>query len=123
MISRFFRHIRDGFVGVKRHFGNALSSIAAVTITLLLIGVFVVLFLNIRSLTEEIEGSISLSVLLNYEVDGEQREVIKSDIEMINGVESVEFRSKDDEFDYYVSQYSDEEDTKGYKMYPKCTRR
>ena len=117
MISRFFRHIRDGFVGVKRHFGNALSSIAAVTITLLLIGVFVVLFLNIRSLTEEIEGSISLSVLLNYEVDGEQREVIKSDIEMINGVESVEFRSKDDEFDYYVSQYSDEEVIDFYNLY------
>lgn len=118
MIRRFFRHIKDGFVGVKRHFGMAFSSATAVTITLLLIGVFAVLTVNLNALTEEIEGSISLSVLLDYEVDKEdEKAILISQVKKLPGVSSVEYRSKDDEFDYYVSQYSDEDVIEFYDLY------
>ena len=117
-IRRFFRQIKEGFVGVGRHIGMAISSATAVTITLLLIGVFLVLTVNLNALTEEIEGSISLSVLLNYEVsDASQREAISSQIKKIDGVTNVEFRSKETEFDYYVSQYSDDEVIDFYNLY------
>ena len=67
-IRRFFRHIREGFVGVKRHFGMAFSASSAVTITLLLVGVFAVFAINMAYLTKEIEQSISLVALIDYEV-------------------------------------------------------
>lgn len=118
MFRRFLRHIKDGFIGVKRHFGMAFSSAIAVTITLLLIGVFAVLTLNLNALTKEIEGNISLSVLLDYDFDGkDQRTEISNEIKSINGVASVEYRSKDEEFEYYVSQYSDEEVIGFYELY------
>lgn len=103
-IRRFARHIRDGFEGVGRHLGMSLSSSTAVTITLLLIGFFLVLTANLYSLTVEIEGSISLSALVSYDAE-DQIDAIKSKISVIDGVEEVVYQNKDKEFDFYVSMY------------------
>ena len=70
---RFFRHLREGFIGVKRHFGMAFSAASAVTITLLLVGAFGVFAVNMAYLTQEIEQSISLSALIDYSVTDPSR--------------------------------------------------
>ena len=69
MFHRFFRHIKEGFIGVKRHFAMAISSASAVLITLTIIGVFGMLVVNMAYLTKEIEQSISLVALIDYDVD------------------------------------------------------
>ena len=108
MFRRFFRHIKEGFIGVKRHFAMALSSISAVLITLTMIGVFGVLVINMYYLTKEIEQSISLVALIDYDVESEsQIATMKKQIENMSGVEEVVYRTKDEEFDYYNEQYPD----------------
>ncbi len=108
MFRRFFRHIKEGFIGVRRHFGMAFSSATAVTITLTMIGVFAVLVSNVAFLTQEIEQSISLVALIDYDVtDQTQLNSMKKQIENMDGVLSVEYRTKDQEFDYYNEQYPD----------------
>ncbi len=108
MFHRFFKHIKEGFIGVGRHFGMAVSSAASVTITLLLVGFFLILTYNLNIITRDIEDSISLSALVSYDVTNESTlNTIKSQIESIDGVKSVEYRSKDEEFTYYVNQYPD----------------
>ena len=54
LLRRFLRHIKEGFLVVKRHFAMAISSASAVTITLLLVGVFTVFAFNLGYLTKEI---------------------------------------------------------------------
>lgn len=116
MFRRFFRHIKEGFIGIGRHFSMALSSIASVTITLLLIGLFLILTVNLNVLTQELEGSISLSALVSYNVTSDSElKAIKTQIESIPGVKEVKFQSKEDEFDYYISQYPDLSDF--YELY------
>ncbi len=108
MFRRFFRHIKEGFIGVRRHFAMAISSASAVTITLTMIGVFAVLVSNVAFLTQEIEQSISLVALIDYDVtDQTQLNSMKKQIENMDGVLSVEYRTKDQEFDYYNEQYPD----------------
>lgn len=108
MFNRFFRHIKEGFIGVKRHFAMAISSASAVTITLLLVGVFTVLAANLTYLTKEIEESISLVALIDYDVvDTSQINTMKTSIESMNGVLKVEYRTKDQEFDFYNETYPD----------------
>ncbi len=108
MFHRFFRHIKEGFIGVGRHFGMAVSSAASVTITLLLVGFFLILTYNLNIITKDIEDSISLSALVSYDVTNDSTlDTIKGQIEAIDGVKSVEYRSKDEEFTYYVEQYPD----------------
>lgn len=116
MFRRFGRHIKEGFIGIGRHFSMALSSIASVTITLLLIGLFVTLVINLSVLTMEIESSISLSALVSYDATSEnQINSIKSTIEKIPGVIEAQYVTKDEEFDFYVDQYPDLKDF--YELY------
>ncbi|MBR5341450.1 MAG: permease-like cell division protein FtsX [Erysipelotrichaceae bacterium] len=105
-IRRFFRHIREGFVGVKRHFGMAFSAASAVTITLLLVGVFGVFAINMAFLTQEIEQSISLVALIDYDVEDMGRiTAMKTQIEKLEEVDHVIYRTKDEEFDFYNQEY------------------
>ena len=68
LFNRIIRHIKEGFIAVRRHFGMDMSSATAITVTLLLVGVFTVLAANLTSLTIEIEDSISLVSLIDYDV-------------------------------------------------------
>ena len=107
-IRRFFRHIREGFLGVKRHFGMAVSSASAVTITLLLVGVFAVFALNLGYLTKEIESSISLVALIDYDItDTGTINNMKNSILSMENVDRVDYRTKDEEFDFYNETYPD----------------
>ena len=108
MFRRLGRHIRDGFIGVKRHFAMAVSSASAVLITLTIIGVFGTLVVNMAYLTQEIEQSISLVALIDYDVTNyTQINTMKTQIAGMEGVDKVEYRTKDQEFDYYNEQYPD----------------
>ena len=108
IFRRFIRHIKEGFIGVKRHFAMAISSAIAVTITLTMVGVFGILVVNMAYLSEEIEQSISLVAMIDYKVtDTTQINTMKTSIQNISGVEKVEYRTKDQEFDFYNEQYPD----------------
>ncbi|MBR4420963.1 MAG: permease-like cell division protein FtsX [Erysipelotrichaceae bacterium] len=106
LVRRFFRHIKEGFIGVKRHFAMAVSSASAITITLLLVGAFAIFALNMAFLTREIEQSISMVALIDYDVQ-DQIEIKKmqNKIQSFDGVDRVEYRTKDEEFDYYNEAY------------------
>ena len=97
MIHRFFRHIKEGFYGVGRHLGMALSSATAVMITLVLISLFLILTVNLFEMTRTIEESISISALIQKGAES-SHEQIESKILMIEGVKSVDYRSREDEF-------------------------
>ena len=106
IFRRFFRHLREGFIGVKRHFGMAFSASSAVTITLLLVGAFGVFAINMAYLTQEIEQSISLVALIDYSVeDPSEITLMKSKIENMEEVDRVIYRTKDEEFDFYNKEY------------------
>ena len=106
-IRRFFRHIKEGFIGVKRHFAMALSSASAITITLLLVGVFAAFAANIALLTQEIESSISLIALIDYDASKNNIDDMYNQIQGMEAVNDVIYRTKDEEFDFYNEAYPD----------------
>ena len=67
MIRRFFRHIREGFYGVGRHAAMSVSSASAVTITLLIISIFMIVTGNMQEVTQNIEGSVKISAFVAYD--------------------------------------------------------
>lgn len=107
MISR---PIKEGFRGVGRHWGMALSSAIAVTVTLTIISIFLVFSWHLRTFTKSIEYSMKIAVVVDEKYENKAAEDrIKAEIEKIEGVKSVDFSSKEDEFKYYLEQYDDEE--------------
>jgi len=108
MFHRFFNHIKEGFIGVKRHFSVCLSSASAVMITLTMLGFFAVLMINMSYMTSEVEKSISLVALVNYDVTSQTTiKAMEKQINNLEGVDHIDYRTKDQEFDYYVEMYSD----------------
>lgn len=107
MFHRLGRHIKEGFIGVKRHFSMAISSASAVMITLTLVGFFSVLMINMAYMTSEVEKSISLVALIDYDASSTQIKTMTKQIEKLPGVEKIEYRTKDQEFDFYNEMYPD----------------
>lgn len=118
MISRFFRHIKEGFFGVGRHAAMSLSSASAVTITLIIISIFAIFTANVSSMTDKIEGEVQISVMIDYASEAQENiDRIGLSISNIQGVEEVKFSSKEDEFQYYIDSFEDENERAIFESY------
>lgn len=110
MFNRFIRHIKEGFIGVGRHAAMSVSSASAVTITLLLISIFVLLTTNLQNITQGVEGGVKIGVLIDYNHENQSDlDAIENKIENVSGVKSIEFFSKEDELKYFLEQYDEDE--------------
>jgi len=106
MISR---PIREGFRGVGRHWAMSFSSAIAVTITLLIISLFLIFTFNVQNFTRGIEQSVDIYASVSFDHESsEDEQKIRTQIEAIEGVGEVQFNSKAEEFDYYLNSFEDE---------------
>ena len=118
MIRRFFRHIREGFYGVGRHAAMSVSSASAVTITLLIISIFMIVTGNMQEVTHNIEGSVKISAFVAYDHEEQaQLDMIQATIKNLEHVVSVEYSSKDQEFDELMETYEDESAREALETY------
>lgn len=104
MISR---PIKEGFSGVGRHLAMSISSAVAVTITLIIISLFMIFSFNVQNFTKNIESSMEISVMVAYDSE-DKEDTIKQQIEAIDGVKTVTFSDKAQEFQYYIDSFEDE---------------
>lgn len=115
MISR---PIKEGFSGVGRHWAMAISSAIAVTITLFIIALFIIFSYNVQNFTKNIESSMEISVMIDYNYeDASQEDAIKAKIEAINGVKSVTYSDKEQEFQYYIDSFDDEKTKEAFEPF------
>lgn len=107
MIRTFFRHLLESIKSLRRNGWMTVSSISAVTITLTLLGAFVMIILNTVKLAEDMENNVEVSVFINYGVTEEEQEALKNDLMAIPNVETVEFSSQDEELNRVKESYGD----------------
>ncbi len=107
MISRA---IKEGFSGVGRHWAMSISSAIAVAITLTIISLFLIFTSHLQAFTKNVESSMEISVLVDFDYESSTEEKrIEDSIKAIEGVRKVSFSTKEQEFNYYINQYDDEE--------------
>lgn len=104
------RHIKEGFIGFFRHPANSIATVFTMFISLLLVSFFFVAVTNLGYLTKEVENSLSLSALVDHGLSDAETKKIESNIYGIAGVVNVEYRTSEQEFDYYIEQNSDLKD-------------
>lgn len=110
MFRRFFRHINEGLQGVIRHFAMSISSATAVTVTLILIIVFLVFTSNLQEITKNIENSINITATVKFEAEGKDNiQRIENDLKRIAGVKEVKYHTKQQEYEYFLSNYQNEQ--------------
>lgn len=101
-MSRFLRHIKEGFVGAFRHGALLFSSAFSVTITLILMAVFMLLNSNIGEITRQIEQQVSLYVQIDNEAQQDAITTLGDGIKSLPGVSNVVFSDKDAELEFLI---------------------
>ncbi len=103
------RPIREGIRGVGRHWAMSISSAIAVTVTLIIISLFLVLSYHLERFTRTVESSVEISVMVSYDAESSSDlRRIEQEISKIGGVEDVTYSDKDQELDYYINSFEDE---------------
>src|SRR5690625_405801 len=109
------RHFKEGMKNVIRNGWMSVASIGAVTVTLFLVGTFIMLMLNINQMAIKVEEDVQIKTLIDLTADETAIKTLGEEIEAIDGVASVEFSSKDDEFKSLIEDMGDQ--GKAWELY------
>jgi cell division transport system permease protein len=96
-ISTMGRHLRESLKSLSRNGWMTFASVSAVTVTLLLVGVFIVLMLNMNKIANDLEKDVEIRVHLELNTSKDQINVLKQQINQVSGIDSVKFSSKENE--------------------------
>ncbi len=88
---------------MRRNFTMSSASILLVTLTLLVVGFVFVVSFNTAKLTESVLDSLKVYAYVDNTASDKESKAIKTEINKIDGVESIEFSSKEKELDSLVT--------------------
>lgn len=98
-IRTMWRHIRDAVKSLFRNGWSTFGAISAVSMVLLLVGIFVSLLFNMNKIATDVEQDVNVRVYIDLAADETKTEELKASIQALDAVDTVKFRSKDEELD------------------------
>lgn len=93
--STFLRHLREGFKSIFRNGWMSIASITSIVVSLLILGVFVLLVVNVNSIADNADSQVEISTYLQLNVDEELRTTLQEEIAAMPEVSSIAFVPKD----------------------------
>jgi cell division transport system permease protein len=109
------RHATESFKSIGRNGWMTFASVSAVTVTLILVGVFFVIMMNLNKVAETIEEDVQIRVHIDVAANAEDQQKLKSEIENISEVQSVKFSSKEQELEELIKSMG--EDGQAFKLF------
>jgi cell division transport system permease protein len=109
------RHARESFKSIGRNGWMTFASVSAVTVTLILVGVFFVIMMNLNRVAETVEEDVEIRVHIDVAATKENQDSLKAELEAIPEVKSVTFSSKEQELDALVKSMGEE--GKAFKLF------
>lgn len=91
------RHLREGMKNIFRNGWMTVASAGAVTVTLILVGTFLAVILNLNNMSKKVEDDVVIKVLIDVTAEDSDVQTLKNDIEDNPEVDSVIFSSKSEE--------------------------
>src|SRR5699024_11628529 len=91
------RHILEVYKNILINGWMSIASICAVTVTLILVGTFVAIMLNVNQMANKVEEDVVIKALIDLTAEDDEITALGDEIEEIQGVESVQFSSKEEE--------------------------
>lgn len=109
------RHFRESLKSLGRNGWMTFASISAVTVTLLLVGVFLVIMLNIQHITKQIERDVEIRVHVDLSATDADKDALRAKLEALSGVEKVAYSSKDEELQKLIESFG--EDGQSFRLF------
>ncbi|WP_106496679.1 permease-like cell division protein FtsX [Lentibacillus sp. Marseille-P4043] len=105
------RHFREGVKNIFRNGWMTVASVGAVTTTLILVGAFLALMLNLNQMADNIEDDVEINVLIDLTANEDQIKQLGDKIQQIGDVDSVVFSSKDEQLEELIESMGKEGDS------------
>ncbi|RWZ58729.1 ABC transporter permease [Halobacillus fulvus] len=102
------RHVKEGFKNLARNSWMTVASVSAVTVTLLLVGVFATILLNLNDIGSQIEEDVEVRVFIDLTAEEAEQDDLRQQIEDIPQASTVEFQSKEDGLNRLIESLGDE---------------
>lgn len=99
-ISTGLRHLREGTKNVVRNGWMTFASVSSISISLFILGLFLLLTLNVNYLAQQIESQVEIRVYLEVNTNKTQIDALQQQIQEMPQVASVKFVSKEEGLQY-----------------------
>ena len=107
-MNRILYNIKQAFLQIFRNKGMAVAAIFAITAMMLILGLFFVIYVNINLFAEMVKQDYdTVEVYLLDSTDQEMSDKIMETLQNVNGVTSVEFRTKDQALEILKERWGD----------------
>lgn len=107
-MSRFTRHFKEAFWGLIRHGGMTFSSIMAVTITLIMVSILLMITLNLSQIASIVQSEVQIHISITNETNATGITTLGNRIGVIQGVAKLTYSDKDSELDKFIAAYGPE---------------
>lgn len=101
------RHFRESFKSIARNGWMTFASVSAVTVTLLLVGVFLVIMMNLNHIANNVQNDVEIKVYVDNAADSATKTAIGKKIEGISEVDTVVFSNKQKELNNLIDDLGD----------------
>ncbi|MDL4839258.1 permease-like cell division protein FtsX [Aquibacillus rhizosphaerae] len=102
------RHFREGAKNIWRNSWMTIASVGAVTTTLVLVGAFLALMLNLSHIAGNLEEDVEIKAFVDLTAEQAEIDAIGAEIEEISEVSLVEFSTKEEELEGLIESMGDE---------------
>ncbi|PFK47554.1 cell division protein FtsX [Bacillus cereus] len=101
------RHLREGVKNLSRNGWMTFASVSAVTVTLLLVGVFLTAIMNMNHFATKVEQDVEIRVHVDPAAKEEDQKKLEKDLSGIAKVDSVKYSSKEEELKRLIKSLGD----------------
>lgn len=109
------RHARESLKSITRNGWMTFASVSAVTVTLILVGVFFVIMMNLNRVAQTIEEDVQIRVHIDVAANEQDQQKLQSEISKIPQVKEVKFSSKEQELQDLIKSMG--EDGQAFKLF------
>ena len=102
--------IGEGFSNVFKNKKSTGASLMIMCATMIIFGLFLILGENINHFVSEVESAQGLQVFINNDANQEQIEKLREEIRNVNGVSTVDFKSKEEALNQMKEKFGDKQD-------------
>lgn len=109
------RHARESVKSISRNGWMTFASVSAVTVTLILVGVFFAIMMNLNKVAQTIEEDVEIRVHIDVAANQQDQQTLQQQIEQLSEVKSVKYSSKETELKNLITSLGEE--GKAFKLF------
>ncbi|PSL42741.1 cell division transport system permease protein [Salsuginibacillus halophilus] len=96
------RHSKEGLKNIGRNGWMSFASVSAVTIMLMVVGIFLILIANINHIASDVEGDVEIRVHIDMTASEEDKEGLYEQIDAIDNVAAITYVDRDEGLDQFI---------------------